>query len=150
MILAIMGTAAIMITIIWAMMQVRGIDAFLGIYAPRNVELKIHSNPTKYDAMILTFLEYEHEGIPMKKILNAVAIQDNTNIWIDDKWIDVKLVSEEFLGREIDRPYLLKIRDPELEIASSGDEIVVMGIQKVSQKVFLLDGEGVDLELYIG
>jgi hypothetical protein len=149
MILAIMGTAAIMIAIIWAMMSIRGIDAYLGLYSPRRIEINVLSNPTKYDAMLLSFLEYEYQGMPMKKLLNAVAIQGKTDIWIDGKTIDVRSVSENFL-KKLKRPYLLKMRNPEIIIAESNNEIYVMDIQKVSEDIFLLNGEVAQIELYIG
>lgn len=131
---------------IWAVMIIQGVEAQMDIISPRNLELTVLFKPIKYESTLMAFLEAEYRGISMKRIINAVAIQETTDIWIDGKFIDVKRISEDFL-KIIEKPYLLKIRYPEIILAEGGQ--VEGYIQKVSTNVFLLNGESVDLELYI-
>jgi hypothetical protein len=132
---------------IWAVMLIQGVEAQLGISSPRNIELTVLFKPVDYDTTLLSFLETEYQGVPMKRIINAVAIQETTDVWIEGKNIDVKMVSEDFL-KIIEKPYLLKIRDPEIILAEN--EKLSLDIQKVSTNVFLLNGDSIDLELYVG
>ncbi len=85
----------------------------------------------------------------MKKILNAVVIQNNTTVWMPDinKFVDASDVSENFLDQIFSgRIYLLKTRDPEIIICSSGKSNYW---QKTSTELFSLNGKPVDLELYV-
>jgi len=125
----------------------------VGADSPREVTLRLFIKPVKYDSVMLAFLELEHDGIPMKKIINAVAIQDKTDIWIEGKFIDGKAVSEGFLSQMINKNYLLKISPQDIHVAEFGSltstEEIPLGIQKVSTELFLLNGEAVDLQLFV-
>jgi hypothetical protein len=137
----------LMCSLVWVFTEIYGVEASLGLVSPRTVTLRIFFNPIKYESALSAFLELKYEGMSMKKILNVVAIQKNTNIWIDGKSIDATQVSKTFLDQMINKPYLLKIREPEIVIASS---LSALNWQKVSTKLFLLDGKYVDLEFYVG
>jgi len=146
-----LALTVLMIGFIYAMIYIHGVEAQLGVASPRSVEYEVLFNPVEYDTTLLAYLEYEHEGITMKKILNAVAIQENTTVWIDGKFVNVKEVSENYFRDLIERSYLMKIREPEIYIAQKGElPAAPVTIQKVSTKLFLLNGESVDLELYAG
>ena len=141
----------LMVGFIYAMIFIHGVEAQLGVASPRSVEYEVLFNPVEYDTTLLAYLEYKYEGIPMKKVLNAVAIQRKRIIWIDGKSVNAKIVSEDYFKDLITRPYLLKIREPEIHIAKSGVlPAAPATIQKISTKLFLLNGESVDLELYVG
>ena len=133
-----------------------GIEALLGLgpaaAGTREVTIRTLLKPTIDDSALLTFLEMEYNGISMKRILTAVAIQENTKIWIDGGFIDAEQAAMNFLGHADSgilkgRKYLLKIREPEIVIAKSL-EMVPARSQKVSTELFLLDGSSVSLVLY--
>jgi hypothetical protein len=139
-----------MSSLIWIFTEIYGVEARLGLANPREVIIKILFNPARYESALLALLELEYQGIPMKKILNAVAIQNNTTIWLPEihDFIDASEISNDFLNQLLEgRSYLLKIREPEIIIASFSKSST---LQKVSTKIFLLNGEPVDLELYVG
>lgn len=139
----------LMCGLIWAFTLIYGVESSLGLVNPRQVTLRILFQPLKYESVLLTFLELEHQEMPMKKILNVVAIQGTTDIWIDGKTIDAKSVSEGFLTEILEeKTYLLKTINPEIIIARSST--LSSSLQKVSTKLFLLDGESINLELYVG
>jgi len=143
-----LALTVLMISFIWALIVIHGVEGSLGITSPRNVGYKVMFNPINYDTTLLAFLELNNNGITMKKLINAVVVQNNTIVWLDGRFIDAKTVSENYLSSFIDRPYLLKTRNPEIDIAESG---TLLGtFQKVSMKLFTLNGEDVDLELYVG
>jgi hypothetical protein len=137
-----------MTMLIWALIYAHEIESKF-IKTTRDVELKLFFKPVKYDSLVLAFLEYEYDGIQMKKILNAVAIQSKTNIWLEGKEINVKLISENFLTPQINKPYLLKVGD--LDVADSGTfpSTGVLSLQKVSTVLFSLNGEKVPLQLFV-
>ncbi len=92
--------------------------------------------------------------MPMKKLLNAVAIQNNTTVWMPEAngnnggFINVSIISNNFLDDLlIGKIYLLKIRNPEIIIVESETSSLW---QKISTELFLLDGKPVDLDLYVG
>ena len=135
--------------LLWVIMLIYGVEAQLGFVNPREVTLRVLFNPLKYESVLLTFLELEHQGIRMKKILNSVAIQNSLNVWVDGKPIDASEVSEEFLNQLLEgRTYLLKIVKPEIIIAKS--TVLSSSLQKTSTKLFLLNGNFVELEFYVG
>jgi len=137
----------LMCGLIWVFTMIYSVEATLGFANPREVTLRIFFNPLKYESVLLSFLELKHQEISMKEILTLVAIQNNTNIWVDGKNIDAKAVSEDFLGKMLEKPYLLKTVDPQITIASYSYS---SSWQKISTKLFLLNGEAVDLEFYVG
>ena len=144
----------IVTSLVWVFTEIKVVGSALGIINPREATIRILFNPVKYESTLLTFLELRHDGIPMKKILNAVAIQNNTTVWLPDAnggkgdFIDASVVSKNFLDEIIkSNIYLLKIRDPEIIIVESGSS---SRWQKTSTELFLLDGKPVDLDLYVG
>jgi len=153
----------LMVGIIWIFQLIYGVESQMGITDyfdnPRQVSLNILYKPTKYESTFLSFLELDcrrcSQKISMKEIMNAVAIQGRTDIELYGESIDASLASGELLGdllenkeREQKLDYLLKIRDPELIISKTDD--LPQQLQKVSTNIPLLNGEIVDLELYVG
>ena len=139
-----------MTSLIWIFTEIYVVEESLGLVNPREVEIRILFNPARYESALLSFLELEHQGIPMKKILNAVAIQNSAEVWIPKikDSIVVSDISRDFLNDMLNgKPYLLKIREPEIIIGAFSESSIW---QKVSTKAFLLNGEPVDLELYVG
>jgi len=152
----LIGLVIMMTALVWGIIFIHGVAAQLNLHSPRNVEFTVLLNPVKYDTTLSAFLEYEYQGIPVKKIINAAVIQEKvTDIWVDGNFIDMQTVSDEFFSRAldedndgtIDNPYLLKTRNPELILGEY--EILTSNLQKVSTKVFLLEGESVDLDFYV-
>jgi hypothetical protein len=149
-ILILIIVIVLMSSLIWIFTEIYGVEANMGLVNPREVKIRILFNPAKYESVLLSFLELEHQGMPMKKILNAVVIQNDAEAWMTEikDFIDVSKISSDFLNQMLDgKPYLLKIREPELIISSFSESSIW---QKVSTKVFLLDGSDIDVELYIG
>ena len=137
--------------LIWVFTEIYGVGAKLGLINPREVTLRIFFKPVEDESVLLSFLECKYNGIQMKRILNAVAIQGTTNIWLDNEFIDAKIASEYFLNRvyaEKGYGYILKISDPEIIIADSAIPIK-KELQTVSTKLFLLDGKNVNLQLLV-
>jgi hypothetical protein len=150
---ALIAVTVIMSLFIWALIYIFQVESKLtpgGMPTTRNVELKLFLKPVTYNALMSAFLEYPYQGIPMKKILTAVAVQGSTDIWLDGKFIDAKAVSQSFLTPQIDKYYLLKIGD--IEVASNGlltPSTVPTGLQKVSTNLFLLNGEKTYLQFFV-
>ena len=122
-----------------------------GLSTPRDVTLRVLLNPTEYDSTMLAFLESTYEGISMKRILNAVAIQGSTDIWLDGKSIDAAEAAES-LTSMIDSEFILKISPQEIYLVQSGTLLqgnTPIGIHKVVTPLFLLDGEQVELQLLV-
>jgi hypothetical protein len=139
--------------LIWVFTEIYGVSAKLGLVNPREVTLRVFFKPLEDDSVMLSLLEHEYVSgstrIPMKRILNAVAIQGTTSIWLDNNFIDVKSEVGGILNKVyFDRGYLLKISNPELIIASS-QRGVKKDLQTVSTKLFLLDGKTIDLQLLV-
>jgi len=152
-IFVLIGVIMLATLLIWAFIVIYSFEAQLGVATPRTVELTLFFNPLKYDTTIMSLLEYEYEGIPMKKILNAVAIQENTTVWIENKIIDASLVVENFLSSRIDEPFMLKMILPSREIIIV-EEVMPpipgpLYVQETSTKLFLLDGRNVELKLLV-
>jgi hypothetical protein len=128
----------------------------VGTARPRDVNIRILFNPVRYDSALLTFLELRDPtyGISMKKLLNLVAIQNNSRVWVPEinggsgGFVDVSVASKNILDEILNgKIYLLKIRDPEIIIAESGTSST---FQKTSIELFLLNGKTADLEFYVG
>jgi len=154
--LTLMALVILMSALIWGIILIHGVLGIFGVNSPRNVEFTVLLNPVKYDTTLSSFLDYHYQGIPVKKIINAAAIQNKaTDIWVDGKSIDMQTVSNEFFSRTldsnkdgtIDNPYLLKTREPELILGSY--KSLTSNIQKVSTKVFVMDGGSVDIDFYV-
>jgi len=142
----------IMTTLIWILTEIRVVASGVGILNSKEVDIKILFNPVRYDSALLTFLELREPtyGIPMKRLLNAVAIQNTTIVWLPEagSFIRVSPLSKTFLDEILrGKVYLLKIRDPEIIISQYGSSST---LQKTSTELFLLNGKTVDLELYVG
>jgi len=147
-IICLLSIIVIMTLFIWALIMIHQVEYKL-YPTPRTVELKLFFRPVNYDAIMSAFLEYENEGITMKKILNAVAIQGKTDIWLDGKPINAKAVSEGFLTPQINKDYLLKIGEITVAESRTLSSETVLGLQKVSTELFLLNGEKVYLQLFV-
>lgn len=154
--LTLMALIIMMAALVWGIILIHGVMGQLGFSSPRNVEFTVLLNPVKYDVTLSAFLESEYKGILVKKIINAAVIQEKvTDIWVDGKFIDMQTVSDEFFSKTldedgngiIDNPYLLKTRKPELILGEF--ETLTSNLQKASTKVFLLNGESVDLDFYV-
>lgn len=153
MLIVLIATTVIMSLFIWAliyMFQIEGVFTSYGTPTTRSIEMKLFVKPVIYDSVMLSFLEYQYQGIPMKKILNAAAIQGRTDIWIDGKPINVRGLSQGILNQELTGYYLLKLG--QLTIAENGalpNNNLPTGIQKVSTELFLLNGEYTNLQLFV-
>jgi len=151
--ISLLAIVVILSLFVWALIYMFQVESKFtpgGMPTTRDVEIKLFLNPINYDNLMLSFLEYDYQGIPMKKILNAVAIQGKTDIWLDGNSINATVVSEQFLTPMITKYYLLKLGD--IIVAENGilaNENVPTGIQKVSTYLFLLDGEKVNLQLFV-
>jgi len=152
-VICLLALTVIMSLFIWALIMMFQVESKFvpgGMPTTRNVELKLFLKPINYDALMTAFLEYEHEGIKIKKILNAVAIQGKTDIWLEGKFINAKLVSENFLTPQINKDYLLRIGD--LTVAKYGQFAsgnLPLGIQKVSTFLFILNGKEIYMQLFV-
>lgn len=153
-IFVLLGVIMLSMLILWAFIVLYNIELNLGIANTRTVELTLFFNPMKYDTTLMSLLEYEYDGIPIRKILNAVAIQENSIIWLDDKLIDTGSVCQGFLSSRIDEPYILKIVFGEKEILIVNNEMPLvphtpLRFQESSTKLFSLDGTDVELKLLV-
>jgi len=137
-------------SLIWIFTEIYVVSSQLGVVKPREATIRIFYNPVKYESTLLAFLELEYQGISMKKILNAVAIQEDKRVWLPEfnKFVDVSSIAAVFFNQMLpDKAYILKIRDPEVVIDTSSSS---SHWQKTSIELFVLDGKPVDLELYVG
>lgn len=144
----------LMSALIWVFTIIYGVEASFGVVNPRTVTLNVFFKPVNYESAFLAFLESDYisssgKNIPMKKILNAVVIQNKTDIWLEGEPINAKSASENLLNEMIDKPYLLKIAKPEIKIAESAAALPP-NVQKISTNLFLLNGNYVELEFYVG
>ncbi len=140
----------IMVSLIWIFTEIKFVAYGTGLVKARDVTIRILFNSVKYDSVLLTFLELRPQGIPMKKILNAAAIQNTTRPWMPEtsSFVNAAQMSDDVLNQLLEgKSYLLKIRNPEIVIAQSGNSY---DWQKTSTELFLLNGKPVDLELYVG
>lgn len=138
--------------LIWVFTGIYGVESHLGLAGPREVALNVLFKQTTLESTLLSFLELEYQGIPMKKILNAVVIQCKTDVWVENEFINAEEAAKHYFEDPVEgmlksKRYLLKIRNPEIIIAKSED--LPRSLQKVSTKLFLLNGDDVDLELYV-
>jgi hypothetical protein len=121
-----------------------------GMPTTRSVELKLLIKPVNYDTTLSAFLENEYEGIKIKKILNAVAIQGKTTVWLEGKTIDAATISKNILTSQIKRNFLLKVGD--ITVTSYGQlssTDSVLGVQKISTYTFSLNGETINVQLLV-
>ncbi len=144
---ALAAMTVLIVTFIYYAWIAYSIESYLGDVGTRRVALTLFFYPVKYDSTFLTFLELTDNGVPMKDLLTLAAIQEDTEIWYNGENIDVSDISKEFLDDMLDRPYLLKISNPEVIIASSGE--LSTRLQKMSTKLFDFDGDPILLELYV-
>ena len=152
-IIVLLAITVIMSLFIWVLILTFNVESKFvpgGMPTTRNVELKLVFKPITYDSVMSAFLEYEYQGVPMKKILEAVAIQENANVWLEGKTIDAGSVSENFLTPQINKYYLLKIGD--ITLAKNGQltsQSSPLGAQKVSMNLFTLNGKEVFMQLFV-
>jgi len=144
MLIMLIAMVVLLNLLIWTLIT---LQHYTGLSSVRNIELNIHTTPSTLSSSFLAFLELNYNGIPMKKILTAVAVQQNTNIWIDGQQIDATDVSKRFLDSMFSQPYMLKINNPEIIIAKSGT--LSSQFFKTSTKIFTLDGAALDLQLFV-
>ncbi|MEM3609831.1 MAG: hypothetical protein QW076_02910 [Candidatus Anstonellales archaeon] len=155
MIIALLAVTILMTLFIWALIEIYEVEKYLGVVTPRKAEFDIFITPITYDTQFSAFLEFEKDGIPIKKLLEVAVIQNSTTVWLNGKFIDVSAATLEFLYPMLKKDYLLKIVFPysELIVSSFGNlksiEEKPLPVQKVSTKLFLLNGEVVDLQLLV-
>ena len=143
-----------MTILVWSFIILQTVEERFGVTTPRTVELTLFYLPMKYDTALLAFLEYNYDGVPMKKIIEAAAIQESTNVWIEGKNIDLETASGNFLLSKIENPFLLKIVLPNKEIIIIDNKIKSpitkpTSLQESSTKLFLLNGEIGELKLLV-
>jgi hypothetical protein len=151
--LTLIGLTIMMTLFVWYLILLyEFVITPVGLSTPREVTLRLVTKPAEYDSLMLSFLELDYNGIKMKRIVNAAAIQGKTDIWLDGQNINAKSVAEGFLATMIDKDYLLKISPQEIVLADDGtleSSNTPLGIQKVSTELFLLNGEAVELQLFV-
>jgi len=156
----LIGIIMLVSILLWTFILIYDVESKLGFANVRPVELTMFFNPIKYDTTLMSLLEYNSNGIPIRKILNAVAIQEKkTDVWIDNQEItDVGVICEDFLSNPLDPkikdPYILKITLPskEIEIVNKGIPSLsgtTTHLQEVTTKLFLLDGRDAELKLLV-
>ena len=135
-----------MLSLVWISLQ-----AFnsVGSINNRIVNLQILYDPAEYGVATIVFLELHYQGIPMKKIINAVAVQGSRQVYVEGKIIDSKIASENLLKNIIPaKNVFLKISNPEIIITGSPDRLE--NLQKISVPINTFDKETAHLELYVG
>lgn len=147
MLFTLIGVSVLMVTFVYVIWLTHGTLSKLGITGPQQIALTLFYKPVQYDSTLMSFLELTNSSIPMKDLLEQVAIQNSTYIWLNGESIDVSSVSNRFMKEILNRPYILKIVKPEITIASNGFS---KSYEKISTKLFLLDGKYVSLEFYVG
>ncbi|MBU0757928.1 MAG: hypothetical protein KKF44_07695 [Nanoarchaeota archaeon] len=153
-IFVLLGVIMLSMLILWAFILLYNVETNLGVATTRTVELTLFFNPVRYDTTLLSLMEYENNGMPIKKILNAVAIQENTVVWLEGNLIDLSSVCENFLSSRIDEPYLLKAVTGTREIIIVQENMpslprTPLRVQESSTKLFTLDGTDVELKLWV-
>jgi len=147
--LALIAVTIMMTMFIWYLILIYEVILTpTGLSTTREVNIRLLSGPAGYYSTMLSFLELNYNNIPMKRIVNAVAIQGKTEIWIEGKRIIADDVIESVLTPMINKDYLLKISPQDIILAQHGD-LEKIGIQKVSTELFLLNGEAVELQLLV-
>lgn len=155
MIFALISTIVIITTITWLLILAHEAEARLYVASPRNVELRLFTLPLKYDATLLSFLEYEKHGISVKRLMEAASIQKSTTVWLDGESVDVTSVADEFLKPLVDKDYILKIVYPDSselkisELVKTAQLPSPLPVQRSSIELFLLDGKTVQLQLFV-
>jgi hypothetical protein len=152
--LILLAIIMFMTILVWSFIILHQVEVNLGVATPRTVELTLFYLPVKYDTMMLAFLENTYNGIPIKRIIEAAAIQENTDVWIEGNDINLTTVSKNYLSARIDKPFILKIVLPDKEIKIIENEIKSSvskptSIQESTVKLFLLNGEIADLKLLV-
>jgi hypothetical protein len=126
--LTLIGLTIMMTLFVWYLILLyEFVITPVGLSTPREVTLRLVTKPAEYDSLMLSFLELDYNGIKMKRIVNAAAIQGKTDIWLDGQNINAKSVAEGFLATMIDKDYLLKISPQEIVLADDGTVLVKRG-----------------------
>ncbi len=138
----------------WSLIITFEAESRLGMITPRTVELNLFFRPVKYDNTLLAFLELEYEGIKVKKIINAIPIQNSTVVWLG-KFIDTENVCKN-LSQMISNDFILKIkpkRSSEIIVCKKGTTarppVKLTFTQKIVTEIFLLNGESAELQLFV-
>jgi hypothetical protein len=153
-VLVLLAVIMISVLIIWWLILIRNVEVWAGAASPRMVDLTVYYLPAKYDAILMTFLESQSNGVSMKRALEAAAIQESKMVWLDGQNVDVGDAATTFLS-SIGKPYILKIVLPNKEVLIANNEEIKSAasrpteLQQTSEKLFLLNGEVVDLELLV-
>ena len=154
-IFVLIATIILMTLLVWGFIIIYEVESFGGFANPRTVKLTMFTYPIKYDSMMLSFLEYEYDGISMREILNAVAVQESKDVWIRGVWIDMSIATEDFFDPKIEKPFILRMQSGENEINILWSDIMPvsqdapLNIQKTSIDFFTLNGEVAYLELLV-
>jgi hypothetical protein len=121
-----------------------------GVPTTRSVEMSMFVKPATYESMMSAFLESEYNGVKVKEIMNAVAIQRSKTVWLRGDIIDSEEVAHDYMDNRIGRYFILKVDD--IVIAERGtltSSNNPMSFQKVSIRMFMLDGTESFLQLLI-
>lgn len=152
-IIVLLAITVIMSVFIWALIITFTAESKLmpgGMPTTRNVELTMVIKPITYDSLMSAFLECDYQGMPMKEILEAVAIQQNNIVWLEGSTINASLASESFLTPQINGIYLLKVGDVTVVESGQMDSTnAPLGAQKVSTELFTLNGKDVYMQLFV-
>ena len=150
--LALISVTIIMTMFLWYLIIIyEFVLTPTGVSTPKEITIRLLSSPAGYFSTMMSLLELNYNGVPIKKIVNAVAIQGKTDIWLDGQNIDASNIKD-ILTPLINKEYLLKISPQEIYIAQNGDFETYntpLSLQKVSTQLFLLDGEAVELQLLV-
>jgi hypothetical protein len=152
MVISTLALVTIMALFVWGLVATfETMDKILpeGMPTTRSVEMSLYIKPARYESMMSAFLESEYNGVKMKDVLYAVAIQRSTDVWFGQD-IDASYAAHAFFDSRINRYYILKIDD--IIIAEEGTLLTSgspTGLQRVSVDMFLLNGEKSYLQLFV-
>ena len=144
-IFALLGTIIFVTTFIYYTWLAYGITSRLGQTGPREINLQLFIKPVEYNSALLALLETHYDGIPIKRILNAVATQENKIVYIDDKQINAEEAVVQNMN--IQRAYLIRTVDPEVVIAQNG--VLKGALVKLTTQIFSINGKPTTLEFYV-
>jgi hypothetical protein len=123
-----------------------------GVPTTRSVEMNTFIKPASYESMMSAFLESQYLGISIKEIVNAQAIQMNAagTVWLDGKTIDLASIAHDYWDTKLGRYYILKVGNTIIaEKGTLTSSSSPTALQKVSVRLFLLDGSESYLQLFV-
>src|SRR3990172_11385899 len=127
MLFALLGIVVLTATLIYYMSLIYSVESSLGLTGPRKVALTLFFQPVSCDSVLMSMMEITHQtpsgnSIPIKKILNAVAIQNSRNVWIDGESLDARSIAEQFFDQTLTpNRIILKTVNPEVVIYENGE-----------------------------